>query len=139
MEAANEFDDQESLTIPANHILAIVPDLDEATGIVEILNRNGFSSDDIGVLTGTEDAEKLDAATGKKGFFAKMLTSGVELGDRDTDYFQQYRKALLDGQTVVGVVAKDDETRNNARQILKARGARFITFFGRFVTQVLEA
>lgn len=139
MEAANEFDDKESLAIPANHIFAIVPDSDEATGIVETLNQNGFSADEIGILTGTEDAEKLDAATGKKGFFAKMLTSGVDMGDRDTDYFERYRKALLDGRTVVGVVAKSDEMRDNARQILKAHGGRFITFFGQFVTEVLEA
>jgi hypothetical protein len=39
----------------------------------------------------------------------------------------------------IGVVAKDDEARNNARKILKQRGARFIRFFGRFVTEVLEA
>jgi hypothetical protein len=139
MEAANEFDDQESLAIPANHLLAIVPDSDEARGVVEALNRNGFSPDEIGVLTGPEEAEKLAAATGKKGFFVKMLTSGVEMGDRDTEYFEQYRKALLDGRTAVGVVAKNDETRNNVRQILKAHGAYFITFFGQFVTEVLEA
>jgi hypothetical protein len=139
MEAANEFYDRESLTIPANHILAIVSDSDEASGIVETLSRNGFSPDDIGILTGTEDAEKLKAATGKKGFFAKMLTSGVDMGDRDTGYLEEYRKALLAGHAVVGVVAKSDEARNNARQLLKERGARFITFFGRFVTEVLEA
>ena len=61
------------------------------------------------------------------------------MGDRDTDYLKQYRGALLNGRTVIGVVAKDDEARNNARKILKQRGARFITFFGRFVTEVLEA
>jgi hypothetical protein len=41
-------------------------DSDRARGVVEILNRNGFSSDEIGVLKGREDAERLDAATGKK-------------------------------------------------------------------------
>jgi hypothetical protein len=30
-----------------------------------------------------------------------MLTSGVDMGDRDTEYFKQYRRALLDGQTVI--------------------------------------
>jgi hypothetical protein len=79
------------------------------------------------------------AATGKKGFFAKMLTSGVDMGDRDTEYFKQYRKALLEGHTVIGVEAKNDETRDEVKQILKTHGARFITFFGRFVTEVLEA
>jgi hypothetical protein len=90
MKTANEFDEQESLPVPDNHILAIVRDSDEARAIVETLNANGFSPDEIGILTGTADAEKLDAATGKKGFFAKMVTSGIDMGDRDSDYFKQY-------------------------------------------------
>ena len=139
MEEASEFDDQESLTIPADHILAIIMDSDEATGIVETLNYNGFSPDDIGVLSGMEDAAKLDAASGKKGFFAKLATAGVDMGGRDTDYIKQYRRAVLNGRTIIAVAAKDNDARDRARQILRARGARFITFFGRFVTQVLEA
>jgi hypothetical protein len=138
MEKANKFDDQESLKVPANQMLAIIEDLPEAKEIVQILGRNGFSADEIGVLTGIEDAEKLDAAAGKQGFFSKLLTAGVEMGDRDTDYLKQYRRALLNGRTVIGVVAKDNEARNNARKILKQRGARFIIFFGQFVTEVLE-
>ena len=139
MEKASKFDDQESLTVPANQVLAIIMDLSQAKEIVQILSRNGFPADEIGLLTGIEDAEKFDAAAGKQGFFSKLFTAGVEMGDRDTDYLKQYRRALLNGRTVIGAVAKDDEARNKARKILKQRGARFITFFGRFVTEVLEA
>ena len=139
MEKASEFDDRESLTIPADHILAIVMDSEEVTGIVENLNDNGFSPKDIGVLTGMDDAAKLDAACGEKGFFAKLATVGLDMGDRDTDYIKRYRKAVLNGRAVIAVAAKGDDARESARQILKVRGARFITFFGRFVTQVLEA
>ena len=138
-ESANKFDDQESLPVPDNHILAIIKNPEEAKVIVETLNGSGFSPDDIGLLTGEADAEKLDAATGKKGFFAKMLTSGIDIGDRDTEYFKQYRRALLEGDTMIGVEVKNDETRDEVRQILKTHGARFITFFGRFVTEVLAA
>jgi hypothetical protein len=45
----------------------------------------------------------------------------------------------LAGRTVVGVVAKNDETKDQVRQILKQGGASFITYFGRFVTEVMEA
>ena len=139
MKSANKFDDQESLPVPDNHILAIIKNPEEAKAIVETLNESGFSPDDIGLLTGEPGAEKLDAATGKKGVFAKMLTSGIDMGDRDTEYIKEYRKALLEGQTMIGVEVKNDETRDKVRQILKTHGARFITFFGRFVTEVLEA
>ena len=139
MEKARKFDDKESLTVPANQILAIITESGDANDVVQALNENGFSSDEIGVLTGTGDAEKLDAAAGKQGFLSKLFTAGVEMGDRDTDYLKQYRRALLNGRTVIGVVARDDETRTKARKVLKTGGARFITYFGQFVTEVLDA
>ena len=139
MKRANEFDDRETLTIPTNHIMAIVDGPEEAREIVESLNQHGFAPDDIGILAGMEDAGKLDAAAGEKGLFAKLLTSGVEIGDRDTDYIKRYRRAVLNGRTVVAVMAKSDAARKKAAHLLKFRGARFITFFGQLVTQVLEA
>ena len=139
MESASEFDNRESLAIPIDHLLAIILDPDQQQGMVKALNHSGFAPDDIGVLTGLEDAAKLDAVCGKKGFFAKLVAAGVEMGDRDTDYIKRYRTAVRNGQTVIAVAPKDDDTRDRARPILKTHGARFITFFGRFVTQVLEA
>jgi hypothetical protein len=138
MEKASEFDDKDSLTVPVNHILAIVENRMEAEVVISTLHKNGFPPDEVGILAGTEDSSKLDAATGKKGLFAKLATTGVDAGDRDTDYIGKYRRALLNGRTVIGVVATNDETRNEARQILKVGRARFITFFGRFATEVLE-
>jgi hypothetical protein len=73
MEKARKLDDKKSLT-------------DEANGVVRALNENGFSSDDIGLLTGTADAEKLDAAAGKQGFLSNCLRPGLRWGDRDTVY-----------------------------------------------------
>jgi hypothetical protein len=128
MKSANKFGDQESLPVPDNHILEIFKNPEEAKVIVKTLNGNGFSPDGIGLLTGEADAEKLDAATGKKGFFAKVLSSGVDMGDGDTEYFKQHRRAMLEGHMVIGVEAKKDETRDEVRQILKTHGARFITF-----------
>jgi hypothetical protein len=113
-------------------------DSGEAGGIVEDLKNNGFSSDDIGVLAELEDAAKLAAGSGKKGLLAKLVT-GIDIGDRDTDYIKQYRRAVLNGRTVIAVMAKNDEARKRARKILKARRARFIAFFGEFVTELLEA
>jgi hypothetical protein len=138
MEKASEFDNRKSLTLPVDHLLAIVMDADEAISIVENLNHAGFAPDDVGVLADKEDAAKFDAACGKKGLVAKLATAGVDLGDRDTDYLKRYRRAVLNGRTVIAVAAKDDDARDKAKQILETHGARFITFFGRFVTQVLK-
>ena len=139
MEKAIKFDEAESLPMPTKQVLAIVMDSDGAKDVVQALSESGFSSEEIGLLTGTEDVQKLDAVAGKEGFLSKLFTAGIDMGDRDTDYIKQYRRALLNGRTVIGVLAKNDEARNSARKILKAKGARFITFFGQFVTEVMEA
>jgi hypothetical protein len=138
MKKAIEFDDTDSLQAPVNHILGIIESQSEAEAIVETLNKNGFSPDEVGFLSGTEGGAKLDAAAGKKGLFAKLATTGVDAGDSDTNYLTKYRRALLNGRAVLAVVANNDETRQIARRILKAGRARFITFFGRFATELLE-
>jgi 2,4-dienoyl-CoA reductase-like NADH-dependent reductase (Old Yellow Enzyme family) len=139
MKRAIEFDDKEKLAVPINHVLAVVNSDIEAAIIVEKLNKNGFSADEIGVLLGAEESTKLDAATGNRGLFSKLATAGVDAGNRDTDYISKYRRALLNGRAVIAVVANNHETRESARKILKEGNARFITFFGRFATEVLEA
>ncbi|HYY29776.1 MAG TPA: hypothetical protein VE860_17675 [Chthoniobacterales bacterium] len=139
MKIAKGFDNQESLPLPADQMFAIVDDSDKATRVAEVLNQNGFSRDDIGILVGPEDARKLDAATGMKGIFAKILATGIDMGDKDSDYIKKYRRALVNGRVVVGVAVKNEDMRTKARGILRAAHARFITFFGQFVTELLEA
>jgi hypothetical protein len=138
MKRAIEFDDAENLAVPINHIVAVIHSGVEAAVIAERLNKNGFSADEIGVLAGVADSAKLDAATGKKGLFSKLATTGVDAGDRDTDYIRKYRRALLKGKAIIAVAANDEEMRKAARKIMKEGPARFITFFGRFATEVLE-
>jgi hypothetical protein len=41
------------------------------------------------------------------------------MGDRDVDYLDQYRIALLDGHGVIAVVSNNAQTRSEVRQILK--------------------
>ena len=138
MEKAIKFDEAERLPMPTKQVLAIVMDSDGAKEVVQALSESGFSSEEIGLLTGTEDAQKLDAVAGKEGFLSKLFTAGIDIGS-DTISHNEYSRALLNGRTVIGVLAKNDEARNSARKILKAKGARFITFFGQFVTEVMEA
>jgi hypothetical protein len=99
MKKAIEFDAAENLAVPINHVVAIVNSDDEAAVIAERLNKNGFSADEIGGLTGTGDSAKLDAATGKKGLFSKLSTTGADAGDRGPgeieEFFRQMPKNWL--------------------------------------------
>jgi hypothetical protein len=63
----------DALAVPINHILGVVNSDIEAAVVVDTLNKNGFSGDEIGVLTGAEESTKLDAATGNKGKSRSLL------------------------------------------------------------------
>ncbi len=67
MKSANKFDDQESLPVPDNHILAIIKNPEEAKVIVEALNGSGFSPDEIGLLTGKQTLRSWTRPPEKKG------------------------------------------------------------------------
>ena len=135
---AKAFQGHEALGHPENQIVAIVDDSGRLNEIVHEFSDKGFMPQEIGLLRGREDATRLDAATGKEGFFSKLATMGISMGDRDVDYLDQYRIALLDGHGVIAVVSNNDQTRSEVRQILKKNGCRGITYFGQFTVEVLE-
>ncbi len=138
MEGATNFEGKEKLNHPENQIFAILDDSAKSSAAIAALNRAGFEEDLIGILSGPADASKLDAASGKEGFLAKLFSIGVEMGDRDADYLRFYRKALMEGKSVIAVVAADDATREKVQELLKANGAHGMTLFGRFVVEALE-
>jgi DNA-binding FrmR family transcriptional regulator len=69
---------------------------------------------------------KLDVATGKKGILAKMLTSGVDMGDRGTEYFKfkQYPRSAHSGLAAALTASR--------RHYFTSRGFAFINIFRRF-------
>ena len=54
--------------------------------------------------------------------FAKLPIFGVDMGDRDSDYVKEYRQVLLDGKSVLAVVAKGEHMRDHVRHTLKSQG-----------------
>jgi hypothetical protein len=105
MKKARDFENAESIGIPINHLVSILRDSKRSKDVVEALHRGGFSTDEIGVLSGDEGVAKFDSAYGRRGLLAKLATSGVDMGDRDTDYIKEFRDAILNGQTVIIVMA----------------------------------
>jgi hypothetical protein len=139
MDQAEEFDDKDAATHRTNRIFAVFDEHKRAQKTISLLNEEDFRPGDIGLLSGLVDATKLDAASGETGLFAKLSASGVEMQDRDVDCVKHYRQALLDGKTVLAVVAKGGQMRDHTRHILKSQGAHFVVLFGRFAVEVLES
>jgi hypothetical protein len=139
MDQAKEFDDKDSVAYPANRIFAVFDEHNRARKTVSLLNEEDFRPGEVDLLSGLADARKLDAASGETGLFAKLVTFGTDIRDRDTDYVKQYRQALYDGKSVLAVVAKGEQMRDHVRHILKSQGAHFVVLFGRFTVEILES
>jgi hypothetical protein len=88
---ATNFRGKESLGHPVNQLFAILDDSSKIDAVVAALNEAGIAAEDIGVLSGPTDAEKLDAAIGKEGLLAKLASAGADFGDKDNDYLREYR------------------------------------------------
>jgi hypothetical protein len=92
MKKAIEFDDEENLAVPVNHIVAVVNSGLEAAAIAERLNKNGFSADEIGVLvlTGTADSVR-GPSKPPSSYFGFPAISGIA-ADLDSQRFPLCRK-----------------------------------------------
>src|SRR6476620_10841493 len=106
MDQAKEFDDKDSGAYPADRIFAVFDEHNRARKTVSLLNEEDFRPAEVDLLSGLADARKLDAASGETGLFAKLPIFGVDMGDRDSDYVKEYRQVLLDGKSVLAVVAR---------------------------------
>ena len=138
MDAATDFQDQESLGHPRNQVYVIFSGADQARRAAQGLNQLGIEPAKIGFLVGKEDAAKLDAATGEHGFLAKIARVGLEMGDTDADYLAYYRRALLEGKAVISVVVSDQASREKVRKLLKRCAGHAMTYFGQFTTEIWE-
>lgn len=124
---------------PTNRVLAVFDTPDHARAAVADLNAAGFAPADIGLLSGPDDARRIEGASGGQGFFAQLAGGALGLGDEEEGQIARYRQALLDGGATLGVKVKDQGTRDRAQQILTRHGGHFINFYGRFTVEGLEA
>jgi hypothetical protein len=139
MEHAKNFEGRSSLGHPQNQVYAIFDDASAADRAAAHLNEVGFGPQKVGSLQGRQDAGKLADATGKKGFLAKLSRFGLDFGDQDNPYMQQYREELERGHTVLAVVTESDAEVEKARQVLAEHGARFLTKYGKWAVEALES
>lgn len=132
MKGATDYEDQGDLKNPVNQVVAILPREADLPTIIADLHKAGFESDVIGVLSGREDAYKLDAASGREGWLAKLAQIGPGFGDLDAGNMKDYARALRHSETVIAVVATLGSKRREIADLLKQHGAKFINSYGMF-------
>jgi hypothetical protein len=132
MKGATDYEDQGDLKNPVNQVVAILPREADLPTIIADLHKAGFESDAIGILSGREDAHKLDAASGREGWLAKLAQIGPGFGDLDAGNMKDYEAALQHNETVIAVVAPVGSKRREIADLLKQHGAKFINSYGMF-------
>ena len=139
MENARNFEGQDSLGHPQNQVYGVFDESSDANRAASRLNEAGFGPEKVGLLQGPRDAEKLADATGEKGFWAKLSHFGLDFGDQDDPYMQQYKQELAQGHAVLAVAIESDAEAETAQRVLAEHGARFLTKYGKWTVEALES
>lgn len=122
-----------------DHVFAVVDDPSDAPGIVAALRPAGIDSNRVTTLRGLEGAARIDATGASTGLGARLRQAvSFTMADQMPD-FVLYEAALAGGRTVLVVPVTSAEMKLAVWQILRDQGAHFVNFYGRFVTEELEA
>jgi hypothetical protein len=123
---------------PTDSLMAVVPDPESAASAAAALRALGIPDRDLTILRGAEGADRLDGTGAVNGVVARLrrlvsFTVMDQLVDMAT-----YERAVRDGQVVVMARVRGDERKAAAVAALRAHGAHFINYYGRFATEEIE-
>jgi len=122
---------------PTNKVVGSINAVGDAKDAIRDLTAAGFAASEVEILTDQEGAARIgmsdeamvhifDSTQKVPAFYdAPVIVRRVEEELRASHY-------------LIGVVAKDGEAREGAREILKSHSGHFINFYGRFAAESLE-
>jgi hypothetical protein len=123
---------------PTGRLYAVIDDAAASGRAVEALVAAGVDPSRIEVLRGDTAADAFDGTGTRHGPFARFRrTIEFTLMDQMPD-FAWYEAAIRDGRAVIAVRPADAAQMRVAAEALRAAGAHFMNYFGRFATEELE-
>jgi hypothetical protein len=125
------------INYPTGQLLAVVDDPGAVQPVRADLERAGFDTGDIVVLRGADGAARLDGL-GASGPLSRMLRSVQFMTMDQMPDFLVYETAIREGRAVVAIRSRSDSRRREAVEILRAHGAHFINYYGRFSTEEIS-
>jgi hypothetical protein len=130
-------DDRGPIEYPTNHVVALLDTSAQTQCAIDALLAGGFLESEIKMGRGAEEADRVEAGTGRGGFQDWMirLFQSVGLRNAETEMRDHYEQALRDGHTVVAVLAPTEERKDLAAQMIRDCGGHFINFFGQLNVQ----
>jgi hypothetical protein len=136
--AADSFDTSKGFrAYPTNRVVAILDSPQAAEGARKDLVAAGVAADTIEFACGQEGLKAIDFSGKDSGVIARMMRAIQQIGELAA-YWKNYEKALQDGKCLLAVDAEDDSVRKLAHEKIKARGGRYINFFGKLGLEKLE-
>ena len=118
----------------------VVGSIDAAPDAIDALRdlRTGFSAREVELLTDEEGARRIDMSGHELMVHIFDSTQKVPAFYDAPVIVRRIEQELRASHYLIGVVAKDEEARERAREILKSHGGHFINFYGRFAAEALE-
>ena len=123
---------------PTDSLMAVLPDPAAGAAAAAALKAAGVPDRDITILRGPEGADRLDGTGAVNGLVARLrrLVSFTVM-DQLVD-MALYERAVRDGQAVLMARVRGDDRKAAAIAALRANGAHFINYYGRFATEEIE-
>jgi hypothetical protein len=121
---------------PFHYVTAIFDTPDDLDAIVESLEQNGFSGNEIDVFLGEEGAEKLDVHGKRVGLIKRWLRGVKEFFTDETEIHAFLdQKLRAGGMSILVNTIGRDERRAAAVQVLKTFGPSDVRYWGNAVIE----
>ncbi len=125
---------------PTNKVIGVIDNVDDTRDALRDLIAAGFSEKEIVLLTDEEAARQIGANDEAREVSVHVVRSAQKLpAFYDAPVIvRRLEQELHAGHHLIGVIAKDGETRDRASGILKSHRGHFINFYGRWAAEALE-
>jgi len=127
---------------PTNKVVGSINAPDDAKDAMRDLTAAGFALSEVELLTDEEGAARIGmSGEGHEGMVHVHVYDSTQKVPAFYDapaIVRRVEQELRASHYLIGVVAKDGEARERAREILKSHGGHFINFYGRFAAEGLE-
>jgi len=127
---------------PTNKVVGSIDAAGDAKNAMRDLTAAGFATSEVELLTDQEGAARIDMSG--EGLEAMVHVHIFDSTQKVPAFYdspvivRRVEEELRASHYLIGVVAKDGEARERAREILKSHGGHFINFYGRFAAEGLE-
>lgn len=116
---------------PAGYTVGVLDSPEEVGCVLEALS-GPFLDSEIEVISGSKEAGRLRAGTGRTGFAdtALRFLNSLGIANDEMETKARYERALEEGLFMVEVLTPTEERKELAVRALRACGGHFVNYFG---------